>query len=141
MVRYTHYSLMVTGPYRLPIVEFLQAQATESLMHAQQAGEFLTGLEGHPSLKIAEIEESHKHDIRAILEEAPPEISADLVDSGVTLVGGGSLLHGIEEAIADALGIPAKVVDDPLTAVARGTGIFLEKLDVFAKVLASEEED
>lgn len=70
VVRYTHYALMVTGPYRQPIVTFLQEQANESLVHAQQAGELLTGLEGHPSLVIADIEESHQHGLRAILEES-----------------------------------------------------------------------
>ena len=70
VVRYTHYSLMVTGPYRLPIVEFLKEQANESLMHAQQAGELLTGLDGHPSQKIAKIEDTHKHSIKDILEES-----------------------------------------------------------------------
>jgi bacterioferritin len=70
VVRYTHYSLMVTGPYRIPLVDFMKAQAAESLSHAQQAGELLTGLEGHPSLKIAEIDETHKHTIRDILEES-----------------------------------------------------------------------
>jgi len=70
VVRYTHYSLMVTGPYRQPIVTFLKEQARESLLHAEQAGELLTGLEGHPSLEIATIEETHKHDLRAILEES-----------------------------------------------------------------------
>lgn len=70
VVRYTHSSLMVTGPYRIPIVDFLQAQANESLLHAQQAGELLTGLEGHPSQQIAPIDETHKHAIRDILEES-----------------------------------------------------------------------
>ena len=70
VVRYTHSSLMVTGPYRIPIVEFLKAQATESLLHAQQAGELLTGLEGHPSQQIAPIDETHRHTIRNILEES-----------------------------------------------------------------------
>jgi bacterioferritin len=70
VVRYTHSGLMVTGPYRQPIVQFMQDQATESLVHAQQAGEILTGLGGHPSQKIAEIEESYRHDIRQILEES-----------------------------------------------------------------------
>ena len=70
VVRYTHYSLMVTGPYRLPIVDFLKEQANESLQHAQQAGELLTGLDGHPSQKIATIEETHKHSIKDILEES-----------------------------------------------------------------------
>ena len=70
VVRYTHYALMVTGPNRIPIVDFFKAQATESLLHAQQAGEILTGLEGHPSQKIAPIEESYKHSVRDILEES-----------------------------------------------------------------------
>ncbi len=70
VVRYTHSSLMVTGPHRIPIVAFLQGQANESLLHAQQAGELLTGLEGHPSQKITPIEESNKHSIKDILEES-----------------------------------------------------------------------
>lgn len=70
VVRYTHYSLMVTGPNRIPIVEFFKLQATESLTHAQQVGEILTGLDGHPSLKIAPMEESYKHTVRDILEES-----------------------------------------------------------------------
>jgi rod shape-determining protein MreB len=78
---------------------------------------------------------------RSILEEAPPEISADLVESGVTLVGGGALLLGIADMMSDALGIPAKVADDPLTAVARGCGVFLDKLDVFSRVLSTDDED
>ena len=70
VVRYTHYSLMVTGPYRIPIVDFMKAQAMESLTHAQQAGEVLTGLEGHPNQNIAPIEESNEHNIQAILTES-----------------------------------------------------------------------
>jgi bacterioferritin len=70
VVRYTHSSLMVTGPHRIPIVAFLQGQAKESLLHAQQAGEYLTGLDGHPSQKITPIEESNKHSIKDILEES-----------------------------------------------------------------------
>jgi bacterioferritin len=70
VVRYTHYSLMVTGPYRIPIVDFFKAQASESLLHAQQAGEILTGLDGHPSLKIAPMEETYKHSVKHILEES-----------------------------------------------------------------------
>ena len=61
VVRYTHYSLMVIGPYRLSIVQFLKEQANESLLHAQQAGELLTGLNGHPSQRVAHIEETHQH--------------------------------------------------------------------------------
>jgi bacterioferritin len=70
VVRYTHYGLMVIGPNRIPIVQFMQAQAQESLVHAQQAGEILTGLEGHPSLRIARIEETNKHSVRDLLTES-----------------------------------------------------------------------
>ena len=70
VVRYTHSSMMVSGPYRLPIVTFLKEQATESLLHAQQAGELIAGLDGHPSQRIAKIEETHQHSIENILQES-----------------------------------------------------------------------
>jgi bacterioferritin len=70
VVRYTHYALMVTGPNRIPIVDFFKAQANESLLHAQQVGEILTGLEGHPSLNIAPMEETYKHTVKDILAES-----------------------------------------------------------------------
>lgn len=70
VVRYTHYSLMVTGPNRIPIVQFFQTQANESLLHAQQVGEILTGLEGHPSLRIAPLEETNQHDLKTVLTES-----------------------------------------------------------------------
>jgi len=70
VVRYTHSSLMIIGPNRIPLVAFMKAQATESLMHAQQVGEILTGLGGHPTQTIEVIEETHRHGIHDILEEA-----------------------------------------------------------------------
>jgi bacterioferritin len=70
VVCYTHFALMVTGPNRIPIVTFLKSQATESLLHAQTVGEILTGLEGHPSLRIAPIEETHRHTVHDILSES-----------------------------------------------------------------------
>ena len=69
-VRYTHYSLMVYGYNRIPIVSWLREQATESLGHAQQAGEAITALGEHPSLTIGQLLETHKHDIGDILREA-----------------------------------------------------------------------
>jgi bacterioferritin len=69
-VRYTHYSLMTYGYNRIPIVSWLRSQATESLAHAQQAGELITQLGGHPSLGIGPLLETHKHDIGDILRES-----------------------------------------------------------------------
>ena len=70
VVRYAHSSLMVTGPNRIPIVQFLQEQATESLDHALQAGEYITGFDGHPSQRISSIEENHDHSVTQILQES-----------------------------------------------------------------------
>ena len=70
VVRYTHYSFMVFGFGRIPIVSWLRSQADESLLHAQEAGELVTALGGHPSLGIGKLLESQKHDVGAILEES-----------------------------------------------------------------------
>jgi bacterioferritin len=70
VVRYTHYSLMVFGYNRIPIVSWLREQATESMGHATQAGEMITALGEHPSLSIGPLLETHKHDVGDILREA-----------------------------------------------------------------------
>lgn len=70
VVRYTHYSFMVYGYSRIPIVSWLREQADESMTHAQEAGEMITALGAHPSLKVGPLLESHKHDIGDILREA-----------------------------------------------------------------------
>ena len=70
VVRYTHYSLMVFGHNRIPIVKWLRDQATESLGHASVAGEHITTLGGHPSLKIGSLTETHKHSLNDILNES-----------------------------------------------------------------------
>ena len=70
VVRYTHYSLMVFGYNRIPIVSWLKENADESLAHARRAGELVTLLGGHPSLSIGELLETEKHDIGDILRES-----------------------------------------------------------------------
>jgi len=70
VVRYTHYSLMVFGYNRIPIVSWLREQATESMAHATAAGEIITALGEHPSLSIGPLLETHKHDVGDILREA-----------------------------------------------------------------------
>ena len=69
VIRYTHYSLMIFGHNRLPLVDFFKAQASESLAHANLAGEHITGLGGHPPLNINNIKETFKHNITEILKE------------------------------------------------------------------------
>lgn len=70
VVRYTHYALMVFGHNRIPIVKWLRDQASESLLHANTAGEHITTLGGHPSLKIGPLVETHKHSLNDILKES-----------------------------------------------------------------------
>src|SRR5215510_6211151 len=86
VVRYTHYSFMVFGFGRIPIVSWLQAQATEALAHAQAAGEMITLLGGYPSLAIGPLLDSHQHDIGSILRESlATEGEALARDRSVTL--------------------------------------------------------
>jgi bacterioferritin len=70
IVRYTHYSFLVFGFGRIPIVSWLRQQADESLLHAQQVGEWITTLGAYPSLAIGQLLDSHQHDIAAILRES-----------------------------------------------------------------------
>jgi len=69
VVKYTHYAFMVQGPYRLSVVEWLRMQAQESLLHAEAVGEHITSLGEHPTLKIGDLLETHKHTTEDILEE------------------------------------------------------------------------
>ena len=69
VVKYTHYAFMVQGPYRLSVVNWLREQAKESLMHAELVGEHITSLGEHPTLKIGELLETHKHSTEDILNE------------------------------------------------------------------------
>ncbi len=70
VIRYSHYSLMIFGFNRIPIVKWFRDQSAESLQHAEALGEWVTTLGAHPSLKIASLLETHKHDVRDILSES-----------------------------------------------------------------------
>ncbi|MBO0589223.1 rod shape-determining protein [Sporosarcina sp. E16_8] len=69
------------------------------------------------------------HAAKNVLEKTPPELSADIIDRGVFLTGGGALLHGIDQLLADELKVPVFISDNPLDCVAIGTGILLENMD------------
>jgi bacterioferritin len=78
VVRYTHYSLMVYGYNRIPIVSWLRGEAQTSLTHAQEAGELVTHFGAHPSLGIGPLLETHEHEIGAILRESMEHEQASL---------------------------------------------------------------
>jgi len=69
--------------------------------------------------------------VASTLEKAKPELSADLIDNGIHICGGGSLLRGMDTALANATGLKVKRVDDPLSSVARGTSVYMEHLELW----------
>src|SRR5262245_51917071 len=103
VVRYMHYSFMVFGHNRIPIVAWLRDQATESNAHAVQAGELITAFGGHPSLKIGPLLETHQHDVNEILKEAHEHEKVGLEEYHVLLglVTGHSIL--LEEYARDQI--------------------------------------
>ena len=77
--------------------------------------------------------------IKKTLEKASPELASDLLGSGLVMVGGGVMLRGFDKLVAEETGLPVKIADDPITAVARGTGILLEYIDLYKDVLWDKE--
>jgi rod shape-determining protein MreB len=71
--------------------------------------------------------------IKGVLEMTPPELCSDIMDRGIVISGGGALLRNIDELISKVTGVPARVADDPLFCVARGTGKVLENLETYKK--------
>ena len=79
--------------------------------------------------------------IKTTLEKTPPELVADIYEQGIFLSGGGALLRGLDKEIAQATKISVKIVDDPLTAVVRGTGILLDDIDLLNKIMSPGSND
>ena len=97
--------------------------------------DLITGLPKTITINSNEVKEALKEDInkiinaaKSVLEETPPELSADIVENGVILTGGGSLLLGMEELFSKELEVPVKLADNPLTSVVEGTGILLDNI-------------
>ncbi|MHB1330815.1 MAG: rod shape-determining protein, partial [Minisyncoccota bacterium] len=79
--------------------------------------------------------------VREVLEITPPEVLADVIDRGIFLAGGGALLRGLPELLESELHIPIHVASDPLSAVARGTGVILEDVERFRSILMENEDE
>ncbi len=112
VVRYTHYSMMIFGYSRIPIVAWFREEATESLTHAQQAGEMVTRLGGHPSLAIGALLETHQHDIGQILRETlqAEHTALELYTGLLELVAGHSV--ALEEYARDLIGQEEAHIDE-----------------------------
>lgn len=110
--------------------------------------DMISGLPRKTTISSQEIREALKEPVSQILEavtrtleRAEPELAADLVENGIHLAGGGALLRGLRQVLADATGLDVKIVDDPLTCVARGTYVYLENLADWKDTLESDEDD
>jgi len=110
--------------------------------------DMISGLPRKTLISSEEVREAIKEPIGAIidcvtrtLEKAEPELAADLVDNGVMLAGGGSLLRGIDQVLSNATGLDVVLAEDPLTCVARGTAVYLENLEVWKSTMDSDEDE
>ncbi len=79
------------------------------------------------------------HVVKRVLRETPPELSADIMDKGMIISGGGALIRNIDELIAKATGVPCFIAEDPLLCVAKGTGVVLDNLEVYKKSIMSKK--
>ena len=77
--------------------------------------------------------------IKTVLRDTPPELSADIMDKGMVLSGGGALIRNIDELISQRIGVPCFLAEDPLLCVAKGTGVVLENLDVYKKSIMTKK--
>lgn len=102
--------------------------------------DMVSGLPRTITVHSQEIEEALRESVamivqaaRTVLEQTPPELSADIIDRGIILTGGGALLHGIDQLLAEQLKVPVFIAEDPMDCVAKGTGIMLENIDKLEK--------
>jgi len=110
--------------------------------------DMISGLPRKCLITAEEIRDALKEPVGAIcdavirtLEKAEPELAADLVENGLTLAGGGSLLRGLDTVLSNATGLEARLCDDPLSAVARGTSVYLENLELWKDTMESDEDE
>ena len=128
-------------------MEIGSAAPLENELTMEVAGrDTISGMPRKIVVTSEEIREALKGPIAAILdtlmitlERAEPELAADLIDNGIYICGGGSLLKGMDTALANATGLKVQIAEDPLSCVARGTGIYLENLDLWKETMDRSE--
>jgi rod shape-determining protein MreB len=118
----------------------------ETLETAMRGRDVITGLPKEVTVEDSQIRKALSRSIKILInaikgaiEETPPELVADIMERGIFLVGGGSLLRGLEQLVAEQTEMPVKLVEDALTAVVRGTGVVLEDIDALRDVLVSTQ--
>jgi rod shape-determining protein MreB len=123
----------------------IQKKSNETLVRGR---DLITGLPREVVITSADVMEAMGSSIetivqsaKEILETTPPEILSDVMKRGVYVLGGGALIKGLDELLNSALKIPVYIDDDPLTSIARGTGIILENFDKYKEVLINNEDE
>lgn len=116
----------------------------EELSLEVKGRDLIAGLPKMVTVTSEEVRESLQEPLRAILEvtkmsleRTPPELAADLIDHGIVIAGGGALLKGLDKLISEETGLPVHIADDPVTAVAKGTGKVLDEIKYLKKVTVS----
>jgi len=118
----------------------------EKLETIMRGRDLVTGLPKEMTIDDSQIRKALNRSVKVLVnaikgavEETPPELVADIMERGIFLVGGGSLLRGLDQLIAEQTEMSVKLAEDPLTAVVRGTGIVLEDIDALREVLVSSQ--
>ncbi len=118
----------------------------EKLETIMRGRDLVTGLPKEMTIDDSQIRKALSRSVKVLVnaikgavEETPPELVADIMERGIFLVGGGSLLRGLDQLIAEQTEMSVKLAEDPLTAVVRGTGIVLEDIDALREVLVSSQ--
>jgi rod shape-determining protein MreB len=119
---------------KISVATVFQGSRDESL--DIRGRDMVSGLPRTITVHSKEIEEALRESVylivqaaKTVLEQTPPELSADIIDRGVILTGGGALIHGMDQLLAEELKVPVIVAEEPMSCVARGTGIMLENID------------
>ncbi len=120
----------------------------ESLEATIRGRDLVTGLPKEVVMTDSDIKEAIHNSIsmiidsiKEVLETTPPEVISDVMNKGIVLVGGGSLLQGMKELLEHEIKIPVYLAEDPMTAVVRGTGVILENLPRYQDILLNDEDD
>ena len=144
------YNLMI-GEQTAEKVKFQIGSAApmeQELTMEVRGRDMISGLPRKAVISSEEVREALKEPVGAIidcvtrtLEKAEPELAADLVDNGIVLAGGGSLLRGADTVLANATGLEVVWAEDPMTCVARGTAVYLENLELWKDTMESDEDE
>ncbi len=143
------YNLMIgekmAEAIKITIGSAIDMEDGEELEMTVKGRDHLTGLPRSISLKTNEVVKSIRHDlremvqaIRDVLQETPPELSADIIDNGIIMSGGSSMLRNLQELVYRRTGVKAKLADDALYCVAKGTGEALSHLDAYKKAIIAK---